>query len=85
MGKRKYTTEEHEEYRRTEDERIAREEQDRREKADKGAARAAWLRDGGTVADFERQWSSMRDEARAERIKNADRRAREDMRQRTRL
>lgn len=85
MGKRKYSAEAHEEHRRAEDERIAEEEQARREKADKGAAKAACVQDGGSAADFERNWPRLRDEARAERIKNADRRAREDMRQRARL
>lgn len=85
MGRRKYTLEEHEQHVEAEERRQAKEEQERREKADKGAAKAAWIRDGGNAADFERNWSRLRDERRSERVKVADRRAREAQRQRTRL
>ncbi len=80
MGRKKYTAEEHAEYRRAEDERPAKEEQDRREKADKGAAKRAWILDGGSEADFERAWPGMRDEARRQRVRSADEQAREDQR-----
>lgn len=76
----KYTAEMHEEYVQAETERKAAEEQDRREKVEKETAKQAWLRDGGRAEDFERAWPSLRDDARRERVKDADRQARQAMR-----
>jgi hypothetical protein len=40
----------------------------------------AWVGDGGSEADFEREWPTLRDEGRRRRVVDADRRAREEMR-----
>jgi hypothetical protein len=40
----------------------------------------AWKADGGSEADFRREWPRLRDEARRQRVLDADRRAREEMR-----
>jgi len=76
----KYTAEMFAEYRRKEDEKAAKEEQERREKSEKESARRAWIADGGTPQDFEREWPTLRDEGRRRRVVDADRRAREEMR-----
>jgi hypothetical protein len=72
----KYTLDQHQEYRRREDERAAREAQERREDVEKANAHAAWVRDGGRPADFEREWPKLRDELRRRRLVDADERAR---------
>jgi hypothetical protein len=77
----KYTAEMHEEYRRKEDEKAAREEQERSERMEKESARQAWVADGGRAEDFEREWPKLRDEGRRQRVVDADKRAREAMRQ----
>jgi hypothetical protein len=77
----KYTQEMHEEYRRKEDEKAARREQEQREAMEKETARQAWLRDGGSEYDFQREWPRLRDEGRRRRIMDADHNAREAMRE----
>jgi hypothetical protein len=71
MGKR-YTIEEHERHVEAEEQRKAEEEQARTDRAEKEAARALWTQDGGNASDFEKAWPRLRDERRAEKIKNAD-------------
>jgi hypothetical protein len=77
----KYTQEMYEEYRRREDEKAARREQEQREAMEKETARQAWLRDGGSEYDFQLAWPTLRDEGRRRRIVDADRQARESMRE----
>jgi hypothetical protein len=72
----RYSREDHEEYRRQQDAEAAREERERREGVEKGNAQAAWVRDGGRPADFEREWPKLRDELRRRRLVDADERAR---------
>lgn len=72
----KYTLEQFEANRQARQEREAREAEERKERVAKEAARRAWLRDGGSERDFERQWPEMRVEARRRRIADADSRAR---------
>jgi hypothetical protein len=76
----RYTLEDFEAYRKEQDEKAAREEEARNARMEKEAARKAWIRDGGSAADFEKAWPAMRDQARRERVLNAERRAREAMR-----
>jgi hypothetical protein len=75
----KYTIEMFEQFRKEQDEKAAKLEEERRERTEKETARRAWLADGGAAADFEREWSSLRDEGRRRRVVDADRRAREMM------
>jgi hypothetical protein len=75
----RYTLEDHEAYRKEQDEKAAKAEQERREHVEKESARQAWIRDGGAEADFQREWSRLRDEGRRRRVVDADRRARETM------
>ena len=76
----KYTLEQFEADKQAREERQVKEAEARREKAEKGSARAAWLRDGGNARDFERQWPTLRDEARKKRVMDADSRARANQR-----
>ena len=76
MGK-KYTLEDHEAYRKEQDEKAAREAEERTERTEKESGRRAWLADGGREADFEKEWSKLRDEGRRRRVMDADRKARE--------
>ena len=46
---------------------------------EKETARKAWIRDGGSEADFEKAWPKLRDEGRRLRVMDADRKARETM------
>jgi hypothetical protein len=85
MTDRRYTEQEHQAYREKVDVQEAEEKQARADRVEKEAARALWTQDGGNASDFEKAWPGMRDEARRARIMNADRRAREAQRQRTRL
>ena len=78
----RYTQEMHQEYRRKEDARAAKLDQERQERTAKESARRAWVADGGRAEDFERQWEQIRDEGRRRRVADADRRAREEMQQR---
>jgi hypothetical protein len=77
----KYTQEMYEEYRKEQDEKAAREEQERSERMEKETAKRAWMADGGREPDFEREWPKLRDEGRRRRVVDADKRARETMRQ----
>ena len=79
MGER-YTKEMHEEYRRKQDEKAAKQEAERREYVEKESARKAWIREGGRPEDFEREWPALRDEGRRRRVIDADRQAREHQR-----
>lgn len=81
MGKRSYTAEMHEQYRKEQDEKAAAEEQARKERTEKEAARRAWVADGGGAGDFEKAWPRLRDEDRSRRVIGADQRAREASRQ----
>jgi hypothetical protein len=76
----RYTKEDHEEYRRKVDEQATKEAEERRERAEKESARREWISDGGTEADFERDWPRLRDEGRKWRVvdavMDADQRAR---------
>jgi hypothetical protein len=74
---RRYTQDDHEEYRRKVDEQEAKEEEARREKMEKESARRVWLADGGSEADFQREWPKLRDEGRRRRVVDADKHARE--------
>jgi hypothetical protein len=76
----RYTLEEHEAYRKEQDEKAAKEEEARNERTEKASARRAWMADGGSEADFEKAWPQLRDEGRRRRVVDADRRAREEMR-----
>lgn len=79
MGE-KYTKEMHEAYRKEQDEKAAKEEETRNARMEKETARKAWIRDGGSAADFEKEWPSLRDQGRRQRVLNADQKARETMR-----
>jgi hypothetical protein len=80
MSEKKYTAEMADAYLQKRREEEAAKERKRRERFEKESARKAWTEDGGAEADFERLWPSMRDEARARRVADADRRAREAQR-----
>jgi hypothetical protein len=64
---RQYTQADHEEYRRKVDEKAAKEAEERRERTEKENARRTWKADGGSEADFEREWPKLRDEGRRRR------------------
>jgi hypothetical protein len=70
MGK-DYTKEMHEAYRKEQDEKAKKEEEASRERAEKESARREWISDGGTEADFERDWPRIRDEGRKWRVVDA--------------
>jgi hypothetical protein len=76
----RYTLEDHEAYRKEQDEKAAKVEEARNARMEKEAARRAWMIDGGSEADFEKEWPKLRDEGRRQRVMDADRRAREEMR-----
>jgi hypothetical protein len=73
----RYTLEDFEAYRKEQDEKAAKEEEARNARMEKETARKAWIRDGGSAADFEKAWPAMRDEGRRRRVMDADRQARE--------
>jgi Fe-S oxidoreductase len=75
----RYTLEDLEAYRKEQDEKAAKEAEEQRERMEKETARRAWLADGGTEANFQREWPELRDEGRRRRVVDADRRAREEM------
>ena len=81
----RYTQEMHEAYRKEQDEKAKRELEARNERTEKEAARRAWVADGGSEADFEREWPKLRDEGRRRRVVDADRRAREAQRSVSRI
>jgi hypothetical protein len=76
----RYTLEDHEAYRKEQDEKAAKEAEELRKRTEKQSARRAWLADGGSAAGFEKEWPKLRDEGRRRRVVDADRRAREEMR-----
>ena len=47
---------------------------------EKESTRKAWIRNGGSAADFEKAWPELRDEGRRRRVMDADNHAREMMR-----
>jgi len=73
----KYTAEMHQAHVEAEEKRKAEEEQQRQERSEKESARKAWIRDGGAESDFQREWPSLRDQARRQRVISADQKARE--------
>jgi hypothetical protein len=75
----RYTLEDHEAYRKEQDEKAAKKEEARNARMEKETARRAWLADGGSEADFEKAWPKLRDEGRRQRVIDTDRRARETM------
>lgn len=75
MGER-YTLEQFEAEKQAREEREARQEEERQERAEKESARRAWILDGGNARDFERQWPTLRDEARRKRVADAGQKAR---------
>jgi hypothetical protein len=75
-----YTKEMHEQFRKAQDEKTAKEEEARNAQMEKESARRAWLADGGREADFEKAWPKLRDEGRRRRVMAADERARQEMR-----
>jgi hypothetical protein len=75
-----YTKEMHEAYRKEQDEKASKEARGRGQRMERANARRAWLADGGSEADFEKAWPSLRDEGRRRRVMDADREAREAMR-----
>jgi hypothetical protein len=76
----KYTIEMYEQFRKEQDEKAAKQEEERKQRMEKENARRAWLADGGSEADFQREWPKLRDEGRRRRVMDADRQAREQMR-----
>jgi hypothetical protein len=76
----RYTLEDHEAYRKEQDEKAKKEVEANRERTEKESARRAWLADGGNASSFEKEWPKLRDEGRRRRVVDADRRAREEMR-----
>jgi len=78
MGE-KYTREQYEADLAARQEREAREAQAHREGTKRESLRRAWIADGGSEADFEREWPSLRDQARRQRVMSADQKARETM------
>jgi hypothetical protein len=75
-----YTKEMHEAHAEAEETRKAEEERKRQERSERETARRAWLADGGREADFEKAWPKLRDEGRRQRVMDADKRARQEMR-----
>lgn len=75
MGK--YTKAIYEQFRKEQDEKAKKKEEANRERMEKESARRAWLADGGSAGDFEREWPKLRDEGRRRRVMDADHRARE--------
>jgi hypothetical protein len=60
----RYTLEDHETYRKEQDEKAAKEAEERTERMEKEPASRAWLAEGGSEADFEKEWPKLRDEGR---------------------
>jgi hypothetical protein len=75
----RYRLEDFERYRKEQDGKAAKEAEERLARTEKESARRAWLADGGTEADFQREWPRLRDEGRRRPVVDADRRARETM------
>jgi hypothetical protein len=68
-----YTKEMYDAYRKEQDEKAAKEAEEQRERAEKASARLVWMADGGSEADFEKEWSRLKDEGRRSRVVDADR------------
>jgi hypothetical protein len=75
-----YSKEMHQQFRKEQDEKAAKKQEARNARMEKETMRKAWIRDGGSQTDFERAWPGLRDAARKQRVMDADRRAREEMR-----
>ena len=60
------------------------EQKARRERTEKNDAYAAWITQGGDEASFEKEWPSLRDEARRRRVISANEEARRVTRARLR-
>jgi len=75
----RYTMEAHEAYRREVEEKEEKEARERRE-ATKEAARAAWIKDGGSTSSFESAWQTLDAEQRKERLREASTAARQAQR-----
>lgn len=75
-----YSKEMHEHFRKEQDAKAARVEEDHRERTERESLLRAWLADGGSEADFRREWPRLRDEERRQRVLDADKHAREQMR-----
>jgi hypothetical protein len=75
----RYTLEDHEAYRKEQDEKAVKAEEERLARTEKETARRAWLADGGNAGDFEREWPKLRDQGRRRRVIDADRHARQLM------
>ena len=60
-------------------EQEAKQEEECRERQERESLLRAWKADGGSEADFEREWPKLREEGRRRRVVDADRRARETM------
>ena len=70
-----YTKEMHETYRKEQEEKASKESQERdhrRQRMERANARRAWLADGGSEADFDKAWPSLRDEWRRRRVMGYD-------------
>jgi hypothetical protein len=76
----RYTLEDHEAYRKEQDEKAAKEAVERQERTEKESARRAWLADGGSEASFEKAYPELRNEARKKRVMDAEKVARETQR-----
>jgi hypothetical protein len=76
---KRYTLEDHEQYRQEQDEKAAKEAEEHRERMERESARRAWLADGGSEADFEKDWPKLRDQGRRRRMSDADKHARTAM------
>jgi len=72
----RYTIKDYERYRKEQDEKAAREADERRVRTEKESARRSWLADGGSANDFEHEWPSLRNQARRQRVVDADQKAR---------
>jgi hypothetical protein len=77
-----YTEEMFQREKKEREEREAAEEQRRQERSEMESAKKRWISDGGREADFEAVWPKLRDEARKQRVMDADRQARQSMRAR---
>jgi len=75
-----YTKEMHEQFRKEQDQKAAKEEEARNARIEKENARRAWKAEGGSEADFEKEWPKLRDQGRYQRVMSADQKARETMR-----
>ncbi|HEY6713680.1 MAG TPA: hypothetical protein VI055_15570 [Rubrobacter sp.] len=77
---RRYTCEDYEAYRKRIGREGGQEAEEHQERTQSQSLRHAWLADGGSETDFEKAWPALRDEGRRQRVVDADRRTREEMR-----